>query len=78
MEDYSEMQPRRVYYWAMWCAMCGGEFKASRKHAFLCSARCRKAFNRLSESERDSILEHVCQNHPRPKTRRWKISTKSS
>lgn len=52
------------YYYPMWCPICKGEFRASRKHAFLCSSKCRKAFSRLAKPEQMRIREDRCKNSP--------------
>ena len=59
-----------VYYWVMFCEMCGKEMKKSRQHAFLCGARCRKAFSRLDDEKRKEIKERVTKTSWKPKAKR--------
>src|SRR5258708_12636513 len=57
---YRPDRRRRTYYWSMWCAVCFGEFQASRTHAFLCSPACRKKFSRMPLKEPREIRKQQC------------------
>src|SRR5258708_28386473 len=64
---YRPDRRRRTYYWAMWCAVCFGEFQASRTHAFLFSPACRKKFSRMPLKERREIRKQQCSASWTPK-----------
>lgn len=60
---------RKVYCWPSYCEVCGGEFRPSRRHAFLCSPACRKRFSRLGPAMQDAIRRVVeCRMVARPIT----------
>lgn len=59
----SPKQTRKAFYTPTFCEICGEPFKASRRHAFLCSARCRKRFSRLGPLMQAAIRRVVCRKY---------------